>query len=44
MAKKSRMKMCMVFFMVLLMVAGLSGCRSSQNYDSVPGVDEADEE
>lgn len=36
--------MWMVSLTVLLMAAGLSGCRSSQNDDSVPGVDETDED
>ena len=43
MRKKSRVKMWMVLFMVLLATAGFSGCRSSQNDDSIPEVDEADE-
>ena len=34
----------MVSLMVLLMAAGFSGCKSSQNDDSVPQVDEADED
>ncbi|MBU5680029.1 hypothetical protein [Blautia sp. MSJ-9] len=44
MRKRSRMKMWMVYFMVLVIAAGFSACRSSQNDDSVPQVDEADED
>ena len=33
-----------VLFVILLMAAGFSGCRSSQNDDSVPEVDEPDED
>ena len=44
MGKKSRVRMWMVSLMVLLVAAGFSGCRSSQNDDSVPQVDEADED
>ena len=44
MRKRSRMKMWMVYLWVLVMAAGFSACRPSQNDDSVPQVDEADED
>ena len=44
MRKKSRVKMWAVLLVILLTAAGFSGCRSSQNDDSVPEVDEPDED
>ena len=44
MRKKSRVKIWMVYLMVLLVAAGFSACGSSQNDDSIPEVDEADED
>ena len=35
--------MWMVSFMVLLMTAGFAACKTSKNNDSVPEVEEADE-
>lgn len=34
----------MVCFLMLLLTVGFSGCRASQNDDSVPQVDETDED
>ena len=44
MRKRSRLKMWMVFLMMLLVAAGFSACGSLQNDDSIPEVDEADED